>query len=35
MWGYLEKMLQREGAEPAVPEKFSRTVIKPVLFFGS
>ena len=35
MWRGLGKLLCREGAEPAVSEKFYRSVVQAVLFFGA
>ena len=35
VWGWLGKMLQREGAEPNVSEKFYCVVIQAVLLFGA
>ena len=34
VWGRLGKLLQREGAEPAVSAKFYRAVVQAVLLFG-
>ena len=33
VWGWLRKLLWREGAEPTVPEKFYRAVVQVVLLF--
>ena len=35
VWGRLGKLLQREGAEPSVLEKFYHTVVQVVLLFGA
>ena len=35
MWGRLGKMLQREGADPAVSAKLYRAVIQAVVLFGA
>ena len=35
VWGRLGKMIQREGAEPAVLAKFYCTLIQAVLLFGT
>ena len=34
MWGKIEKLLWREGAKPAVSEKFHSAVVQAVLLFG-
>ena len=35
VWGRLEKLPRKEGAEPAVSEKFYRAVVQAVLLFGA
>ena len=35
VWGRLGNLLQREGADPRVPEIFYRAVTQAVLLFGS
>ena len=35
VWGWLGKLLMREGAEPTVSEKIYRAVVKAVLLFGT
>ena len=34
VWGWLGKLLRREGSEPVVSEKFYRAVVQAVLLFG-
>ena len=35
VWGWLRKLLLREGADPTVLEKFYRAVLQAVLLFGA